>query len=329
MTILVTPTSTPTFPPGTLTYTPTGTATWTVTTTPTPYPSATPLPTTTPIFILVTPTSTPTYPPGTLTYTPTGTSTTTTTITDTPTNSPTITMTPATRLLLTWNNLPAIQTYLFNQANVTSLQFILKAFGPEPVSVTQMTFGLAGTLQSGEVAGGSVQLIPDTGATGDDAAGNGLYTGGGTALASGSFTSGTVVFSNASGLLEVAPGAPQTFLLVFSLNSAGGEDFYNSLAAGGILAAGAQTSLPVQILGGPINGNTHNILAPSPTFTGTPTATFTITETGTPTLSPTVTLVPTFTCPSGQYLCNGGVTAYCADFQTDPNNCGDCANYSR
>lgn len=301
VTILETPTYTNTFPPGTLTATPTNTMTNTITNTLTVTSTETPMPTDTPVTILETPTYTNTFPPGTLTYTPTvtatftPTSTYTSTITSTPSNTPTVTNTPQPRLVLSWNDEPVSQTYIFNQANVTGIQVVLKAFGQEPVSVTQLSFGLGGTMTSGEVVGGSVQLYQDTGTSGDDTGGNGYYTGGGSSLASGTFSNGAVAFTNAAGILEVVPGTPQTLLLVFNLSALGGETFFNTISAGGISAAGANTSTTAVIVGGPINGNTHTVLAPTATVTNTPTVTPTATPSLTATPTPTVTLTNTAT----------------------------------
>jgi internalin A len=242
------------------------------------------------------PTPTLTY---TMTFTPTNSPTNSATFT--PTNSPTATFTPTgtppPQLVLSWNDEPSSQTYLFNQANVTGIQVVLTAFGQEPVSVSQMAFGLEGTIGSSAVAAGSVRLYPDTPA--DDPLGNGLYAVSAipTPFATGSFTAGAVTLAGLTDL-TLSPNSPQTFLLVMNLNSAGGGNFLNSISASSISAVGAISLHPAPVSGGPFNGNTHTVLAATDTPTETPTNSPTDTPTSTATLTETHTPTDSFT-PTG------------------------------
>ncbi|HXL73620.1 MAG TPA: hypothetical protein VN963_08355, partial [bacterium] len=63
------------------------------------------------------------------------TSTPTSSATNTATSTPTFTATstPQARLVLSWNDEPTSQNYLFNQTNVTGIQVVLTALGQEPV----------------------------------------------------------------------------------------------------------------------------------------------------------------------------------------------------
>ncbi len=293
------PTYTSTLTP---TFSSTFTATNTQTTTQTSTPTFTSSLTTTPTYTN-TSTSTPTYTPtstssSTMTITPTFTSTSTSTqtstltATSTLTTTPTVTATLQPELILSWNDDPASQTYPFNQANVTGIQFVLKALGQESVSVTQLGFGLQGTIGSGQFVAGSVKLYPDTAV--DDPSGMGLYVASApTPITSGSFTSGAVTFAGLTNITLI-PNAPQTFLLVMSLNAAAGGDFFNTLDASSILAVGATSHTPAQIYGGPFNGNTQTVLA----ATATPTVTATNTATSTSTVTPTDTSTWTATTTS-------------------------------
>ena len=275
-----TPTNTSTF---TITDTPTPTFTSSFTSTSTPTITDTPTPTNTNTFTITdtpTPTNTPTWTPS---FTPTNTFTSTPTVTQTPTT----TSTPQPGLVLSWNNLPASQSYVFDQADVTGIQVVLKTLGSEAVSVSQWSFGLGGTLQSNEVVPGSVKLYQTAG----DA--NGLYAGTGTQVGSGSFSGGVAAFNGITGIV-VAPGAPQTFLLVFSLDAAGGETFFDTTQPSLISAEGAGTLTPAKVFGSLINGNSHTVLAATPTVTNTPTSTFTSTWTS----SFTATSTPSFTSTS-------------------------------
>ena len=178
-----TATATLTFPPGTLTATstPTFSNTPTKTSTPTttfpPTLTNSPLPTSTPVTIYYVPatgTFTPTFTQGTLT------STATPTQTSTPTSTPTATATRQPRLTLSWIGYPSSQSLPYNQTNASSLQFILTAHGQEPVSVSQIGFGLQGTIGSTGFVTGSGDLFPDNAST--DVNGNGILTGGGCCL---------------------------------------------------------------------------------------------------------------------------------------------------
>ncbi len=302
-TVTATWTLTPTY---TSTLTPTSSSTFTATntqtTTQTSTPTFTSSLTTTPTYTN-TSTSTPTYTPtstssSTMTITPTFTSTSTSTqtstltATSTLTTTPTVTATLQPELILSWNDDPASQTYPFNQANVTGIQFVLKALGQESVSVTQLGFGLQGTIGSGQFVAGSVKLYPDTAV--DDPSSTGLYVASApTPITSGSFTSGAVTFAGLTNITLI-PNAPQTFLLVMSLNAVAGGDFFNTLDASSILAVGATSHTPAQIYGGPFNGNTQTVLA----ATATPTVTATNTATSTSTVTPTDTSTWTATTTS-------------------------------
>lgn len=227
---------------------------------------------------------------------PTSGPTNTFTVTSSPTVTGTPTATPQPHLALTFYNLPASQSYLPNQANVTGIQFGFVNYGTEAVSITQISFGLGGSLTSSEVVSASVRLFPDTGASGDDFGANGIYTGGSTAAVTsgGSFNSGSVTFKNPNGILEVAPGAPQTLLLVYSLNAGnGGETFYNTVGSASVSAVGLTSGLASVVYGGPFNGNTHTVMVNSPTVTNTSTATNTPSSTPTVTNTSTVTSSPT------------------------------------
>ena len=299
-----TATSTPT---ETATFTPTQTATYTQTTT------ATYTPTQTATF---TPTQTATYTPTatatvTQTQTATFTQTTTSTQTATVTTTTTSTATPTVALALSAQApvKPASQTYLFNQTNVSSLQFILTSTANENVLVKQLVFTGGGNLGwTTDVVAGSVRLY-------QDASGNGLYTAGTDTLLMGgqSFdASGSVTFQNVNGVTApLASGAPQTFLLVFDLDMSGlnPKNFSNSLATTGITANGQMTGQAAILSGGPVAGNLHTVSAATatptvtatttststPTFTATQTATFTPTETATFTPTTTATFTPTLT----------------------------------
>lgn len=244
----------------------------------------------TPVY---TPTPSYTFTP-TITFTPTSTNTPTITPTPiftytfTPTLTGTPTATPQPKLILSWIDQPASQTYLFDQADVTGIQISLTALGQEPISVTKIAFGLNGSITSGEILPGSVRLIPDTVA--DDPAGNGVYvtTAVPTPIVSGTFTNGAVTFSGLTNLI-VSPGAPQTFLLVMSLNATGAGNLLTTAGSTSIQAFGANTQTTSLVYGGPFNGNLHNVLGA--TTTPTLTATNTATSTGTPSL----TMSPTFT----------------------------------
>ena len=244
-------------------------------------------------------------------YTPTSTVTNTATVTNTPsmtptpqftytytiTLTPTITSTPQPELILSWNDEPSSQNYTYNQSDVTGIQIVLKALGQEPVSVSQIAFGLGGALSSGQIVAGSVGLYPDVPA--DDPTGTGLYavSANPTPVSTGSFTSGGVTFGGLSNLI-LSPNAPETFLLVMSLNAIGGGSFLNTVSATSISAFGAVSHTPAIVYGGPFNGNTHTVLAetatPSATATGTPSSTVTTT----PTFTTTPILTQTWTATS-------------------------------
>ncbi len=293
-----TPTDTQTATP---TFTQTATPTFTQTATPTDTPTATATftQTATPTFTQTatqtfTQTATPTF---TQTQTPTFTQTATPTQTQTATTTSTATVTPTVALALSWNNQPASQTYLFNQNNVSSVQFILESTAQENVLVKQLVLTGGGSLGwSTDVVAGSVRLY-------QDASGNGLYSAGTDTLLMGgqSFNaSGSVTFQNVNGVTApLVSGAPQTFLIIFDLNMTGltTKNFSNSLAVGGITANGQTTGQAAILSGGPITGNLHTVSAatatPTVTTTSTPTSTPTFTQTQTPTFTQTAT--PTFT----------------------------------
>jgi|GEM_PF-6375847 len=235
-------------------------------------------------------------------YTPTSAATNTPTLTPSPSPTqtpvfsftPTITPTPQPALVLSWNDEPSSQNYIFNQANVTGIQVVLKALGQEPISVTQIGFGLAGSIGSAGVVAGSVKLYPDTPA--DDSLTNGLYTVSAfpTPVASGSFSSGLVTFAGLTNLV-VTPGAPQTLLLVMNLNVIGGGNFLNTIDASGLLAEGATSHTTAIIYGGPFNGNLQSVSAATATPTTTPTSTVTAVWTNSPTFTSTNTPTSTST----------------------------------
>ena len=217
----------------------------------------------------ITPTS-PNTPTATNTFTTTSTSTSTVTptitVTSTITATDTITATPQPGLALTWNDNPSSQTYTWNQNNATGIQFVLTDQGQEPVSVSQIAFGLEGSIGSGEVVSGSVELFPETST--NDPTGTGLYfvTANPTPVVSGTFTGGAVTFTGLPNLI-LSPNAPETFLLVLSLNALGGGIFSNNLSPSGIVATGANSHTPALVTGESLNGNDQTVLVATATPT--------------------------------------------------------------
>ena len=272
------------------TATPTNTFTNTATSTATPIPTFTPTITATPTATNTatnTATITDTY---TVTDIPTNTAT--LTATETATNTPTSTNTPQPKLVLSWNNEPPSQYYVFNQVNASGIQVVLTAHGQEPVSVSQIVFSLGGALSSTEVVNGSVGLYAD-----NDPGAGGLYNTLDTQLSGGQNFSanGLVTFGGLADLVVNPTGAPQTLLLVFSLQAQGGETFYDTISGTSITAVGANTLTPALVFGTLINGNTHTVVGPTATATNTPTVTDTPMNTATITTTFTATNTPTLT----------------------------------
>jgi hypothetical protein len=148
---------------------------------------------------------------------------------------------------------------------------------------------------------GSVRLYQDP-----TAASTGLYQAGDVLVQGGRTfdASGSVTFTNLSGLVTLSSGAPETLMLVFDLKASGivNKQFQSEMNTATVKAYGV-SGQPAIVTGGTLAGNTHTVNASTPTptwtstltFTSTPTPTPTATSTNTFTSTPTATPTPTST----------------------------------
>jgi hypothetical protein len=185
--------------------------------------------------------------------------------------------------------------FVFDQADVASLQLRITAAGLEDVHVRQLVFTAFGSLNdASHIAAGSIRLFHDDGsAPGAWDPSDTLIQGGRTFLAD----NGAVTFLDLVTILTVQPGVPEDLLLVFDLDGPGSNQFANLLDLGSLAAVGALSGrLPV-FSGGAV-GNLHQVLAPTPT----------------PTPYPGVVLFWTHSLPSGNVLVRGATGVPVMDF---------------
>jgi hypothetical protein len=195
------------------------------------------------------------------------------------------------------NNFPASQTYVFDQTNVTGMAVVLTAAANEQVVVKELVF--AGNSSTNinwvnETVAGSVRLYQS-----QTAGAMGVYQGT-DVLVQGSRTfdgSGSVTFTNLSGLVTLVSGAPETLILVFDLKVAGitNKHFQETLTTTTVKASGQTTGQLAIMTGGLLTGSVHTVLGSTPTPTATDTSTVTNTFTSTPTPTSTFTLTHTIT----------------------------------